>query len=91
MNIALSTPMKWTASSLVRIGYLSLPYWKLLRNGGTTDVTGLFVNPDFTSDNTGWTKTGNGEFKHANEVAEVWNGTDFEVCQEVTRPSGRYI
>lgn len=64
---------------------------ELLRNGGTTDVTGLFVNPDFTSDNTGWTKTGNGEFKHANEVAEVWNGTDFEVCQEVTDlPEGTY-
>ena len=27
MSVALSIPMKWTASSRVRTGYLSIPYW----------------------------------------------------------------
>lgn len=62
-----------------------------LKEGTTDNVTGLLTNPNFTDNNDGWTKTGDGDFKHGNAVSEVWNGKDWEVYQELTGlPEGSY-
>ncbi|WP_302561708.1 hypothetical protein [Paraprevotella clara] len=64
-----------------------------VEQGGTDNVTGLLTNPDFTSNNDGWafTKNGSGDFKNANTVAEVWNGREWTVTQELTGlPEGSY-
>ena len=64
-----------------------------VEQGGTDNVTGLLTNPDFTSNNDGWafTKNGNGDFKNSNTVAEVWNGRDWNIVQELTGlPEGSY-
>ena len=65
----------------------------LLSDGSISNMTGLIQNADFTDNNDSWTltKNGNGDFKHANNMAEVWNGRDWEVSQELTGlPEGFY-
>ena len=65
----------------------------LLSDGSISNMTGLIQNADFTDNNDSWTftKNGNGDFKHGNNMAEVWNGRDWEVSQELTGlPEGFY-
>lgn len=62
-----------------------------LVSGSTDIVDGLLTNPDFTGSNTGWSKSGDGDFKYGNNVAEVWQGSSFEVYQELAGlPEGSY-
>ncbi|WP_337646647.1 hypothetical protein [Paraprevotella clara] len=59
--------------------------------GDTQNADGMASNLDFTGSNSGWTKTGDGDFKYGNNVAEVWQGSSFEVYQELTGlPKGSY-
>ena len=65
----------------------------LLSDGSISNMTGLIQNADFTDNNDSWTftKNGKGDFKHGNNMAEVWNGRDWEVSQELTGlPEGFY-
>ena len=64
----------------------------LLTSGQTNNVTGMLTNPQFDGSTTGWTKTGDGDFKNdGTRCAEVWNGRDWEVYQDLTGlPQGSY-
>ena len=59
-----------------------------------TDVTEMLVNPDFsTNDWTGWTKEAayGGNVAVAEECAEAWNNSAFDIYQEITNvPDGLY-
>ncbi len=59
--------------------------------GNITDVTGLGTNMNFTNGSTGWTHEGDGTFNCNQNVAEVWQGSVFDVYQELTGlPEGTY-
>lgn len=59
--------------------------------GETQNADGLGTNLDFTGNNSGWTQTGDGDFKYGNNVAEVWQGSSYEIYQELTGlPKGSY-
>ena len=64
----------------------------LLTSNATNNVTGMLTNPQFDGSTTGWTKTGDGDFKNdGTRCAEVWNGKNWEVYQELTGlPQGSY-
>lgn len=67
----------------------------LSEEGGTREVTGLFVNPNFDNALTGWTKGGanTGDFKAGHAAAELWNakGGEVVVYQDLEGlPKGSY-
>lgn len=62
-----------------------------LSDGTTTDATGVGTNMNFSNGSNGWTKEGNGDFKANHNLAEVWQGSAYDVYQVLTGlPKGTY-
>ena len=59
--------------------------------GDTQNADGMASNLDFTGNNSGWTKTGDGDFKYGNNVAEVWQGSSFRSIPGAHRPTQRFL